>query len=79
MNKNLTTEFVALAVRVLADKTTLIRKPDTIETLFTAFMGGKSYDRRLAEELVAEATKAVTAVKRANTKRKFKLIVNNNY
>jgi len=74
---NIKTEIVALAVRLLADKTNLIHKPDTFELFLNSLMGVESYDRRLASEIIAESDRAVAAVKRKNTDRKFKKIVQN--
>ena len=79
MNTNLQVELVALAVRTLANKTDLIRKPDSLEALINQVLGVKSYDRRLAEDVILESKRAIKAIKRANNKRKFKLIINQNY
>lgn len=69
---NLKTEIVALAVRALADKTNLIRKPDAFEELFGALFTGKTYDQRLAEDIVADADKLASAAKRFKTNRQAK-------
>ena len=73
---NLKTEIVALAVRALSDKTNLIRKPDALEELFSALFTGKSYDQRLAEDIVADAENAAAAVKRFKTSRQAKKTLN---
>jgi hypothetical protein len=65
----LKTEIVALAVRVLAENG-IIRKPDAIESLITTFIGGETYDRRIANDVVASTDKAVATVKRIMTKRR---------
>jgi len=69
---NLKTEIVALAVRALADKTNLIRKPDAFEELITGLFGGESYDQRLAKDIVADADKLASAAKRFKTSRQAK-------
>jgi hypothetical protein len=67
----LKTEIVALAVRVLAENG-IIRKPDPIEGFITAIIGGETYDRRIASNVVASTDKAVAAAKRIKTNRESK-------
>jgi hypothetical protein len=67
----LKTEIVALAVRVLAENG-IIRKPDPIEGFITAIIGGESYDRRIANDVVASTDKAAAIVKRIKTNRENK-------
>ena len=69
---NLKTEIVALAVRALADKTSLIRKPDAFEEFINQIFGGESYDQRLAKDIVADADKLAAAAKRFKTTRQAK-------
>ena len=69
------TELIAMAVRIAAEHTNLIRKPEPFEALITEFFGGESYDRRIAKDLESDAEKLATAVKRFRTNRKFKKIV----
>jgi len=69
------TELVALGIRVLSTKTTLIRQPNAIEDLCSELFGIETYDQRLAKNVVAEAERVVAVVKRIATNRKFKKIV----
>lgn len=71
------TELVALAIRALSTKTTLIRKPDALEELVTGLFGGETYDERLAKDVIAEVERAVKLAKRLSTNLKFKKIVKN--
>lgn len=71
---NVKRELIALAVRVLADKTSLVRKPDSFELFLNSMFGGETYDQQLARQIEADLDKATAAVKRANTNRKFKKI-----
>ncbi len=71
---NIKHEVIALAIRLVADKTNLIRKPDSIEVLITQLFGGETYDRRLARSISEETERAVEATKRFRTNRKFKKI-----
>ena len=68
---NLKTEIVALAVRVLAENN-IIRKPDAIESLITVLIGGETFDRRIANDVVASSDKVVATVKRIKTNRENK-------
>lgn len=68
---NIKTEIVALAVRVLAENG-IIRKPDTFSELFSEILTGQSYDKRMADEIVASTDKAVVAAKRIKTALPFK-------
>lgn len=77
MNKDLATEIVAFGVRLVADKTTLVRKPDTFETVIDAFTGADTYDVRIAKQIVAETARAAGFVARIATDRKFKKITQN--
>lgn len=67
-------EVIALVVRVLAQETNLVRKPEGFEVLLTDLFGMESYDRKIARELEEETDRALDAVKRFNTNRKFKKI-----
>lgn len=71
------TELIALAVRVLAEKTSLIRKPDPIEDFINNMFGFETYDQRVARSIEAETERAIEAVKRIRTNRKFKKITEN--
>lgn len=69
------TELIALVVRIAAEHTNLVRKPEPFEALISEFFGGESYDRRIAKDLEGDAERAVAAIKRFRTNRKFKKIV----
>lgn len=74
---NLKIELIALAVRLVSEKTNLIRKPDSFEVLLTELFGGETYDRQLARNIEAESARAVAAAKRFSTDRKFAKITKN--
>lgn len=57
------TQLVAAVVRALSDKTTLIHKPDSFSEAVSVFLNGKTYDQRIAEDLVADAEKFKRAVR----------------
>lgn len=69
---NLKTELVALAVRVLAEKTTLVRKPDAFEELINGIFTGKSFDQRAAENVVGKTDEVISIVKSVNARRQAK-------
>jgi len=69
------TELIAMAVRIAAEHTNLIRKPEPFEALITEIFGGESYDRRIAKDLEGDAQRLADAAKRFRTNRKFKKIV----
>jgi hypothetical protein len=73
---NMKRELIALAVRILADKTTIVRKPDPFEAIINSLFGEtESYDQRLARDVEVELTRVTETVKRLKTDRKFKKIV----
>jgi hypothetical protein len=70
------TELIALAVRVLATKTSLIHKPEPFEVFMCSLFGDyESYDQRIAREVEAEMDRAVRTVKNVRREREFKNIV----
>jgi len=71
------TEAIAFAVRLLADHTDLIRKPDTFEATVNSFFGIESYDKKIARDLEHDVKRAVATAKRISTNRKFKKITQN--
>lgn len=72
---NIRTELLAVGVRLLAEHTTLVRKPTGFEAAFDSFLNdGETYDRRMAKNLDGELQRGVDAIKRANINRKFKKI-----
>ena len=70
-------ELIALAVRLLADNTSIIRKPDSFELMLNSFFNTETYDQQLARQIEGELDRAVAAAKRCNTNRKFKKITQN--
>lgn len=74
---NVKRELIALAIRVLADHTTLVRKPDSFETMLNSMFNVETYDQQLARKVEAESERAIEAAKRFNTNRRFKKIVQN--
>lgn len=71
---NIKRELIAAVVRVLADKSILIHKPDSFTQLIDTFMGAESYDQRIARDVEAEAARALSAAKRFHTNHQFKKI-----
>lgn len=74
---NIKLEAIALVVRVLANKTELIKKPSDFEELISSIFGGQTYDYRIASQIESEAERILEAAKRINTRRKFNKIVKN--
>lgn len=71
------TELLALAVRIFASRTTLIRELSPFEKLYNDLLGIETFDRTIARELDAELDRVTKTVKRVNTDRKFKKITKN--
>jgi hypothetical protein len=67
-------DIIALAIRMIAANTTLIRKPDPIESFITDIFGMETYDQRLARSIEVEAAKLTKCAKTAKTNRTFKKI-----
>ena len=71
-------EIIALAVRVLAEKTSLVRKPEPFEAFMYSLFGDyESYDQRIAREVEESLDETVRTVKRMKTDREFKKITQN--
>jgi hypothetical protein len=73
---NLKTEIVALAVRTLAEKTNLVRKPDAFEELINTIFTGKSFDQRVAEDVIGTTDELASIAKRIRTRHQVKKIRN---
>lgn len=74
---NVKRELIAALVRVLADNTTLIRKPSDFEAFLSTMFGEETYDQRIARQIEEESARVLEAAKRVNTRRKFNKIVKN--
>lgn len=70
---NFHVELVALGIRLLSGKSKTRSKPNVAR--IAASIGGQSYDRRLAREILDGSEKVVALAQRANTDRKFKQII----
>ena len=68
------TQIIALAVRLVSDKTTLIRKPDAFTAVLSELFGEESYDVRIAKDVEAELDRAAAATKRFIAYRQTKKI-----
>lgn len=68
------TEIIALAVRLVSEKTNIIQKPNEFESLITNVLGGDSYDIRIAKDIEASLNRAMDSAKRMTIDRKFKKI-----
>lgn len=71
------TEIVALAVRILKDKTDLVATPDTFTEVFAVFATGKTHDVRTAEAIIESAATVANFAKKTNIIRKFKKSIPN--
>lgn len=74
---NIKRELIALGVRLLAEKTDLVRKPDSFEHVLNTMFRQPSYDQLLAYKIERDLDNVVDATKRFNTNRKFKKITQN--
>jgi hypothetical protein len=73
---NMKRELIALAIRILANETTIVRKPEPFEAFVNSLFGEtESYDQRMARNIEVELDRATETVKRIKTDRKFKKIV----
>jgi hypothetical protein len=69
--------LIALAVELLANNTSLVRKPDQFEIFINHICGVESDEQRMAR-LIEESVDQVTAtVKRVKVDREFKKITSN--
>jgi hypothetical protein len=74
---NIKREIIALGIRLLADKTSLVQKPDSFTLLLNSMFGGETYDQQLARKIETDLDKAVDVTKRKITEHKFKKIIKN--
>lgn len=74
---NVKRELIALGIRLLADKTALVRKPDSFETMLNSLFNTETYDQQLARKIESDLDRGVEAAKRFNTNRQFKKITKN--
>lgn len=72
---NVKRELIALAVRLLADKSSLVRKPDSFEMFLGSMFGTETYDQQIARKIEADLDKAVDVTKQFSINRKFKKIM----
>jgi hypothetical protein len=66
--------LISVAVRILAENTNIVRKPDSMETFVNNLFGGESDHDRMVRELDEASSKAIEAAKKFATDRKFKKI-----
>lgn len=71
---NIKSAVIAVAVRAIADNTSLIPRNDPTSNVINAFFGLETPEQRAARELEADVDRLVAAVKRFRTNRKFKNI-----
>lgn len=67
----------ALIVEILADKTTIVRKPNSTDLWIHALLGVETEDQRMARSIEESLDQVTATVKRAKTNREFKKIVQN--
>jgi hypothetical protein len=70
-------EIIAMTVRILANETSLVRKPEPFESFLNDLFGIESYDQRMARNIEVELDRVTDTVKRVNLNRKFNKIVQN--
>lgn len=66
--------LISVAVRILAEKTDLIRKSDSLETFISDLFGTETETERVIRELDHASDKAIEAAKKFANDRKFKKI-----
>lgn len=74
---SITTDIIAFGVRIVAQNTSLIRQPSSFESFIDSIVENETYDYRIARRIENETARVVNSVKRVNTDRKFKKIVEN--
>ncbi len=67
-------DIIALAVRILANETSIVRKPEPFEALINDLFGIESEEQRMARNIEVELDRVVETAKRVNIDRKFKKI-----
>lgn len=67
-------ELIALAVRILANETTLVRKPQPFEAFLNDLLGQESYDQQLARNIEVELDRAIRTTKNVRRHLEFKKI-----
>jgi hypothetical protein len=66
------TEFVAFIVRILAENTNLVRKPDPFEELVGELITGEPYDQRIAKNVISKTDEVSEIIKKAATRCKHR-------
>lgn len=74
---NIKRELIALAVRIVANNTTLVRQPQPFESFLNQMFGEESYDQQVAQNIEVELDRAARAVKTARRHLVFKKIAKN--
>lgn len=67
-------ELIALAVRLLADNSSVIRKPEPFEAFLSELFTGETYDERMAREIDEDAARFARTIKNVRRGREFKKI-----
>jgi len=63
------TELIALGIRLLAENTSLIRKPEGLEAALLQLFNGDSYDKQMARNVERELDKVTDAAKKIHQNR----------
>ena len=74
---NIKRTLIALAVEILADRTTIVRKSDPMDNFIHAMFGVETDEQRMTRSIEETVDQVTETVKRAKTKREFKKIVQN--
>lgn len=72
---NFRREIIALVVRIIANETSLVRKPEPFENMLNDLFGLERYDQRMAQNIDVELDRLIETVKCVNLNRKFNKIV----
>lgn len=66
--------IISVAVCILAEKTNIIRKPDSMDLFISNLFGVETEQERIARELDVASDKAIETAKKFALNRKFKKV-----
>ena len=67
--------LISVAVCILAEKTNIIRKPDSIDLFMSNLFGLETEQERVARELDVASDKAIESAKKFALNRKFNKVI----
>lgn len=74
---NIKSSLIALAVRIIADNSNIVRKPDQFESFLNTMFGVENDEQRLTREIEESIDQMTATVKRVKIDREFKKITQN--